>query len=181
MKWTASGSPATRSPMIRPWYRSRLFWLGVPGLVFLLWLWWDSMHFSTAISVAWEGEPDGSVFGPPIHGLSISEECGRLGLAENVDPFFPVVGNLGIGFEVSRVTLEEWLQDPFSPASTRRDYVFGDWFPAPVSSRGEDPFRSDGPGIAIWLLVVLYGTSWGVACVCWQRRKRHRLTLANRP
>jgi hypothetical protein len=25
--------------MIRPWYRSRLFWLGIPGLVFLLWAW----------------------------------------------------------------------------------------------------------------------------------------------
>lgn len=25
--------------MIRPWYRSRLFWLGLPGLVFMLWLW----------------------------------------------------------------------------------------------------------------------------------------------
>ncbi len=25
--------------MIRPWYRSRLFWLGLPGLVFLVWLW----------------------------------------------------------------------------------------------------------------------------------------------
>lgn len=28
--------------MIRPWYRSRLFWLGVPGLVFLMWGWWKS-------------------------------------------------------------------------------------------------------------------------------------------
>ncbi len=26
--------------MIRPWYRSRLFWLGIPGLMFLMWLWW---------------------------------------------------------------------------------------------------------------------------------------------
>lgn len=25
--------------MIRPWYRSRLFWLGLPGLVFMLWAW----------------------------------------------------------------------------------------------------------------------------------------------
>ena len=25
--------------MIRPWYRSRLFWLGLPGLLFLLWAW----------------------------------------------------------------------------------------------------------------------------------------------
>jgi hypothetical protein len=30
--------------MIRPWYRSRLFWLGLPGLVFLMWLWRDSMR-----------------------------------------------------------------------------------------------------------------------------------------
>ncbi len=28
----------------RPWYRSRLFWLGMPGLVFLLWGWWMSMR-----------------------------------------------------------------------------------------------------------------------------------------
>jgi hypothetical protein len=26
----------------RPFYRSRLFWLGIPGLVFLLWAWWIS-------------------------------------------------------------------------------------------------------------------------------------------
>lgn len=26
----------------RPFYRSRLFWLGLPGLVFLLWGWWIS-------------------------------------------------------------------------------------------------------------------------------------------
>lgn len=26
--------------MIRPWYRSRLFWLGLPGMLFLVWLSW---------------------------------------------------------------------------------------------------------------------------------------------
>jgi hypothetical protein len=31
--------------MIRPWYRSLLFWLGLPGLVFLLWGWADSTRF----------------------------------------------------------------------------------------------------------------------------------------
>ncbi len=31
----------------RPFYRSRLFWLGLLGLVFLLWGWWLSMeHYS---------------------------------------------------------------------------------------------------------------------------------------
>jgi hypothetical protein len=28
--------------MIRPWHRSRLFWLGLPGLLFLLWAWRSS-------------------------------------------------------------------------------------------------------------------------------------------
>ncbi len=33
----------------RPFYRSRLFWLGLPGLVFLLWAWWLSTgHYSGA-------------------------------------------------------------------------------------------------------------------------------------
>ncbi len=32
--------------MIRPWYRSRLFWLGIPGLVFMLWLWLVKAHES---------------------------------------------------------------------------------------------------------------------------------------
>jgi len=29
-------------PAPRPFYRSRLFWLGPPGLLFLLWAWWKS-------------------------------------------------------------------------------------------------------------------------------------------
>jgi hypothetical protein len=35
----------------RPFYRSRLFWLGLPGLVFLLWSWWDSVGENKG--VAW--------------------------------------------------------------------------------------------------------------------------------
>jgi hypothetical protein len=36
--WWRSPS-SRRETMIRPWYRSRLFWLGLPGLLFMLWLW----------------------------------------------------------------------------------------------------------------------------------------------
>ena len=35
--------------MIRPWYRSVLFWLGIPGLLFLLWAWWHSNSFHRAV------------------------------------------------------------------------------------------------------------------------------------
>ncbi len=31
----------------RPFYRSRLFWLGLPGLEFLLWAWWFSMEHNS--------------------------------------------------------------------------------------------------------------------------------------
>ena len=37
----ASG-PAPGAERLRPWYRSRFFWAGIPGLLFLLWAWWDS-------------------------------------------------------------------------------------------------------------------------------------------
>lgn len=35
--------------MIRPYYASRLFWLGIPGLLFLLWAWWHSNFFHRAL------------------------------------------------------------------------------------------------------------------------------------
>ncbi len=48
-------------------YRSRLFWLGLPGLVFLLWAWWVSMgHISQArfgyVPVWVIGQSAGEVF-----------------------------------------------------------------------------------------------------------------------
>ncbi len=52
----------------RPFYRSRLFWLGLPGLVFLLWGWWLSTgHWSGAGFAeprAWGlGQIGGEVYG----------------------------------------------------------------------------------------------------------------------
>lgn len=32
--------------------RSRVFWFGVPGLVFLLWGWWDSSRWESSGSVS---------------------------------------------------------------------------------------------------------------------------------
>ncbi len=67
----------------RPFYRSRLFWLGLPGLVFLLWGWWLSMGYWSSVGFAgsrnswgmgqvwgevyaiwdWDGPPDWGNFG----------------------------------------------------------------------------------------------------------------------
>ncbi len=35
--------------MPRPWYRSRLFWLLIPGCCFLVWAWGDSGRYSTGV------------------------------------------------------------------------------------------------------------------------------------
>ncbi len=37
----------------RPFYRSRLFWLDLPGLVFLLWGWWLSLGHVSQASWGW--------------------------------------------------------------------------------------------------------------------------------
>jgi hypothetical protein len=41
--------PCSWKTMIRPFYRSRLFWLGLPGLVFLLWAWAQSNRSQTRV------------------------------------------------------------------------------------------------------------------------------------
>lgn len=48
-------------------FRSPAFWLGVPGLVFLLWGWWDSMGHRSWVEVGsirdWElGQTSGNVY-----------------------------------------------------------------------------------------------------------------------
>ncbi|MCW1926549.1 hypothetical protein OKA05_28615 [Luteolibacter arcticus] len=39
----------------RAFHRSRHFWLGVPGLVFLLWAWWDSGGYMSTVEWNWNG------------------------------------------------------------------------------------------------------------------------------
>jgi len=74
----------------RGWWRSRLLWLGVPGLLFLLWVWANSMSHHSEASVrvvgfgryqglglissphkmgAWVGRPYVGIFGTPFSGF----------------------------------------------------------------------------------------------------------------
>ena len=54
-------------PMIHRWYRSQLFWLGLPGLLFLLWAWLPATGF-TLTWVRAEDELELAVGGGSIHG-----------------------------------------------------------------------------------------------------------------
>lgn len=167
--------------MIRPWYRSRLFWLGVPGLVFLMWLWWDSMNHSTTIWLSWEGVSDGSVFGPATEGFSVTHEWGSIHLGLNEDPFWPMPTHFGMGCEMSRISTDVLMHDPFADPVTQEavewNSTLSDWFPSAFSlSVVDDPFSPDvGPRVAIWFLIMVYAASWAGACFAWQRWKRRDL------
>lgn len=161
--------------MIRSWYRSRLFWLGLPGLVFLLWLWWDSMSYSTTVSLSWEGR-SGGVFAPTTEGLSVAHACGSVHLWENEYPFLPLPMRFGLGYGMSRVSMDDFMKDPFEAVAVEWSPALSDWFPRPLMLPvDDDPFSSEGPRVAIWFLIILYSASWVGACFAWQRWKRRRL------
>lgn len=92
----------------RPFYRSRLFWLGLPGLVFLLWGWWLSLgHYSGAgfgggqnwvigqmggeVIARWDadGGPDWVEFGAAHRDMKEGEAQEMKGMLPAVREMFP--------------------------------------------------------------------------------------------
>ena len=157
--------------MMRPWYRSRLFWLGLPGLVFLLWCWWDSMQRWTEISLSWHGPPNGGPFGPPTEGCFLACGDGVLLVGPTYDPFAPVPGRLGIGLDMTRIPMD-FLADPFAPEAELEPRS---GFPAAWTySKDDDPFSRGRLGVAIWWVVIVYAGVLAGVTAAWQRRKRRK-------
>lgn len=149
----------------RPFYRSWLFWLGVPVLVFLLWVWWDSLRNATALG------SEMRLSGRGFHLQAFQPEMGvergmvqyhrsrvtgsspdivvakdPLGFHRKKGPMFMAEGQERIcGFKSMERDLD------VSPSRLRVKAVMC-WFP-------------------IWFLVVGYGVVWLGSVVVWQRRK----------
>lgn len=149
--------------MIRPWYRSRLFWLGVMGLVFLLWLWVDSMRYDTMIDVYWKD-----------HGWGFFSAFSELKAGAAIDPFFVPTG--GLDFEVfrSRVYLGPDVDytsvDPFEN-SIWPGTLAEAMFPGALGR----PSAVHTLGLAYWLITLVYLSGWAGSLIVWQRWKRRRL------
>lgn len=136
--------------MIRPWYRSRLFLLGIPGLVFGVWAWGLmptpslSLSYSTSRNQLFVSASEHKV-------ISICQQP------------FPRTSTEPRGFRIY----------PYNLASVRA----GDGTGVPPAIRWRT--RELDPGvvvrdifIAYWAVVALYTAGWMVALVGWQRRKR---------
>ncbi|WP_341407860.1 hypothetical protein [Luteolibacter soli] len=89
--------------MIRPWYRSRLFWLGLPGLLFLVWGWIDRSPSSSLTATV--GTADLSV-GNESGSLRVRWQRNPVGLAiagQDGDSGTRHCGTLPQGYPVFRV------------------------------------------------------------------------------
>jgi len=144
--------------MIRPWYRSLVFWLGLPGLMFLLWGWLENprLYGSARFTL---GE----------YCLTLADE-GRLARIE-----WEIYGSgrlMAPGVNLHRYlvggawTLAQPGQKLFPPALRYEvheyDYHLG---------RRRIPQLS----LAYWFLLSLYLPAWAMLLVLWQRRKARLL------
>jgi hypothetical protein len=135
----------------RPFYRSRLFWLGLPGLIFLMWVW---LGMRSYLGWAQKGYPSILVLA--------GTESGTYHLAWH-RRLSPAIQFTSTGLKTVTATQE--------PAPL---------FPAAFGYQSDESLgirRSTEIRIAHWLAVAIYLALWLTACGLWQRRKR--LVLEN--
>ena len=160
--------------MIRPWYRSRLFWLGLPGLVFLLWAWVnsnfvrhtvflrDSALNSTQGKLLWWGSDSDGTRIVELDSRTGEVTIGTLGAGEMFfgSCVFPVPGDVD--------------SEPVEPGEQS-------WFPAPrwqfVDLNAATWYRLIV--LPYWLLTAGYAAILAFGLHRWQRRKLRLLTASS--
>ena len=131
--------------MTSRWYQSRFFWFGLPGLLFVLWIWFA--YLGMEASVSW--------------GTRKAEYCLGCGdssvgfvVNKHVLPYTGLEGSPEQGFY--------WRQDLIEPE-----------YRNPIFARALS-FDTDRIGIFVgnWIIAVFYLTIWLGGLAIWQRRKR---------
>ncbi len=163
---------ATMHP--RPFYRSRLFWLGLPGLVFLLWAWGRSNLLRTRMFLppGWVCSTQGKLlwYQPAeAEDRVVTVDYREGDLSMTPDEYF-VTRNC---FPPPRghTTTEPLL------TTERR------WFPPPRSR--SEPLDADSGyrffSLPYWMLTSSYLGVWLGGVCLWQRRKARLMKLHTAP
>lgn len=154
--------------MIRPWYRSPLFWLGFPGLLFLIWMWTDSnrkfvlisfsqdsrmtalYHWRGGVSISRGDLPDKSLEGFFL----FSDRCFHIHVPGGsfVRPSVP-----RWSFRRDDLPVEPYPITSLRPAYWHRSF--------PKGSSAWTAFCPD------WVLIGCYLVAWTAALIVWQLRK----------
>ena len=145
--------------MPRPWYRSRLFWLGVPGFAAILWAWLTPLcsHEGGYFSARWIAP------GNFYQGFGVTQDFHRLELWLGR----PYAG-LGNPFRQTGVTRTKF---PFeevrhSWANNETGPIWFEW--------GNPSADSFTIALDYWFLLPAYLAAWTGSVAFWQRRKRSR-------
>jgi hypothetical protein len=148
--------------MPRPFYRSLLFYLGLPGLIFLLWAWADSMRYDSSVQARVQIDTPGNMILLRQH-------------LRNCDSWIWI----------------EWLEpaDPDHTAITRKGKWFvretrpgTRWF-HPISqltSSVSDQLTRRYLFIPHWLLILAYLALWSIA-LYWRHRRLKRASTLHSP
>ena len=148
--------------MSRPWHRSLLLYLGLPGLLFLASAWVDSMSHESGIEIR-------------KHTVSSTATSLNRDSLRNRNSAVEVTLN-HFPHDHSARTERLFIVLPRDPASG------GSWWPAPEYGR-EQEFDSPASSVWIliphWLLVFLYLGLWSIAFAWRHRRLRHHAADAS--
>jgi hypothetical protein len=151
-------------PAPKPFYRSRLFWLGMPGFVFLSWLWVCLPDSSGSVTLQTSGS----------HSFNITNSIkGQIGFACRTLPE---------GDSYPRWDLRVFRIASYENDLSRDGFVLRDHTTRIASAGQLRTDTSDGRRtelwVANWLLVGAYGSVWMGVAGGWQRRK---VRLMNAP
>ncbi|MEK7953925.1 hypothetical protein [Luteolibacter soli] len=137
-----------------PWHRSRLFWLGLPALAFLLWL--GIVQPVTSFTLNWTD-----------HRLSLGTRDGRFtSILETGRGGFAIAGQTGTAQGISGKR--------FFPSAFKHS-VFN-------LSSAPGPYRLTTLFIAAWFVALLYLILWSALLLVWQRHKARLLeSTSNSP
>lgn len=141
----------------RPFYRSRLFWLGLPGLVFLLWV----LVPGRASEVTWVRASDS---------FSISREDGSI--RGTYQRFMIRRGH---------PTLDFLLPPTGFSSRSHADSVGTIFAPAFEMVGGRGATHFDSVSMGCWFMLILYLAAWLGFLLWWQRRKSRLMKLQTPP
>lgn len=148
--------------MIRPWYRSVLFWLGIPGLLFLLWGW----------------------LADPLAGSGVTVTVGNFRLTvgdwSRVGRISWEVYGSGGRLSAQGVRTSSYRLEKVQAQMARDLQVFAPAVRYEVREDDSTPVglrRIPQVRVAYWFLLLLYLLAWGALLAGWQRRKARLLKL----
>lgn len=154
----------------RPFYRCILFWLGIPGLMFLLWVWLPGTGFTMDWVRAKERivlAAGGGTIGATYQKFTVSRS-----------------GSLGFLLPPTGFTSEHSIHqlDPLEGIVGAPHLVVHQLFPPAIQeSHVRGGTWASNVTFAVWLPGLLYLAIWLGTFAWWQRRKHRRLNLRPAP